>query len=242
MKAFPGFMCSSCASCFPRGKGRCRRFKRHDWHKVTMRLTFELAATAEHIASWADGSLVPAVCSKTHFPGSVSRRHLVLRRHGHNGRNSLSWLEHGYTATSRNLLQEEAVGVVASEALDYSLPWNAAFRRRRCLVPATAFHTTRGRSRCALSLASGEVFAMGAVWDRVNDGGEQSLDYFTLITVPPNPLIASVFGEVPLLVAPGDYSQWLDDSSEASAPSHLVKSLSAVELKRWQLGPVPGES
>ncbi len=204
--------------------------------------TFELAATAEHIASWADGLPVPAACSETRCAGSVSRHHLVLRPDRHNGRKSLSWLEHGYTATRRNLLQEEAVGVVASEALDYSLPWNSAFQRRRCLVPATAFHTTRGKSRCALSLASGEVFAMGAVWDRVNDGGEQSLDYFTLITVPPNPLVASVFGDVPLFIAAGDYSQWLNDSSEVPAPSHLVRSLSAVEMKRWRLGPVSGES
>ena len=207
-----------------------------------MRLTFELAATAEHVACWADGLPVPAARSKANSFNRLSKRHLVLLPDRHDERKSLSWLQHGYTATSRNLPQEEAVGVIASEALEYSLAWNLAFRRRRCLVPATAFHTTRGKSRCALSMASGEVFAMGAVWDRVNDGGVQSLDYFTLITVSPNPLIASVFGEVPLLVAPRNYGEWLDHSAEELAPSHLVQSLSAVELKRWQLGPVSGEN
>lgn len=112
--------------------------------------------------------------------------------------------------------------------------FRAAFRARRCLVPADGYYEwseTRPRKQPYLfQLASGEPFAFGGLWESW-EGPDGRLQSFCLITTTPNELCATVHDRMPLIIAPEDYDRWLDPAQkDAAALQSMVKPFPAEEM------------
>ena len=85
-----------------------------------------------------------------------------------------------------------------------------AFRRYRCLVPASGFYewqAVSGRKQPWYFAPSGaELFGLAgitALWNGVRS--------VSLITTAPNELMESIHDRMPVIVAPEDYAAWLDN-------------------------------
>lgn len=121
--------------------------------------------------------------------------------------------------------------------------FRAAFRNRRCLVPADGFFEWTGpaRARRALyfSLEEGAPFAFAGLWDRWHAPEGEELDSCTILTVPPNPLIAPYHDRMPAILPGAALERWLDPNArEAPAVAELLAPFPAARMRAWPVGPL----
>lgn len=104
--------------------------------------------------------------------------------------------------------------------------FRAAFRQRRCLVPADGFYEwqARGGSKAPFYFrpAAGGVLGLGGIWDRGVAPGGAPWSGFVILTVEANDEVAPVHDRMPLLVDRRSWSAWLDPASPLEAVMELV--------------------
>lgn len=105
-----------------------------------------------------------------------------------------------------------------SEGIDTKPAFRAAFRERRCLIPADGFYewlqTPRGKQPYRVVLISGALFAFAGLWERWRDPQGEPLDSCCIITCEPNELAAQFHNRMPVIIAPEDYETWLTGTPE----------------------------
>lgn len=103
--------------------------------------------------------------------------------------------------------------------------FRAAFRSRRCLVPADGFYEwrkTNGRKQpYHFSLPESEVFAIAGLWEAWRSGAGEKIESVTLVTTDANAIVAPIHGRMPVILDPADYETWL--TLVATDPEELRK-------------------
>ena len=88
-----------------------------------------------------------------------------------------------------------------------------AFRRRRCLIPASGFYEWQARDGRKVPYyvhpAAGELFAFAGLWERWERAGE-ALETCAIVTTEANETMRPIHDRMPVIVAPDDYARWLD--------------------------------
>ena len=102
---------------------------------------------------------------------------------------------------------------VRGESLLERPAFRDAFRRWRCLVPASGFYewqaVARRKQPWHFRPTDAELFALAGIttfWDGIRA--------VSLITTEPNKVTAPIHDRMPLIVAPEDYAEWLDTANE----------------------------
>jgi len=113
------------------------------------------------------------------------------------------------------LINARAEGLVDKPA------FRAAFRRRRCLVPADGFFEWRalaGRRKQPyyVRLASGEPFAMAGLWEQWRPPEGDPIATFTIVTTAANEALRALHDRMPVIVAPADYDEWLSSPNPSA--------------------------
>jgi putative SOS response-associated peptidase YedK len=98
--------------------------------------------------------------------------------------------------------------------------FRAAFRQRRCLVPATGFYEWKvlpsGKQPYLIRMKSGELFSFAGLWETwAGPAGE--VRTFTIITTEPNALMARLQDRMPAIIPRERYARWLDPSLQDPA-------------------------
>ncbi len=98
-----------------------------------------------------------------------------------------------------------------------------AFRRRRCLIPVSAFYewTTTGgpRQPWAFLQADGEPFCLGGIWDD---------DHCVVVTTAANTVMSPIHHRMPvILTTPDDFTAWLNPQMELPESSRRLSTLLA---------------
>lgn len=90
-----------------------------------------------------------------------------------------------------------------------------AMRRRRCIVPATAFYEWAEVTNQphAFLLKSKSLFGIAGLWETLEIDGQRQGAYL-LLTVPANGLVATVHHRMAAILAPGDEDAWLDGGTD----------------------------
>jgi putative SOS response-associated peptidase YedK len=87
-----------------------------------------------------------------------------------------------------------------------------AFRRRRCLIPASGFYEWKLEGKLKqpyyIHPAAGELLAFAGLWERW-EGPGGALETCAIITTEPNAVMAPIHERMPVIVAPADYGRWL---------------------------------
>ena len=101
--------------------------------------------------------------------------------------------------------------------------FRAAFKSRRCLVPADGFYEwqTTGpahpKQPVLFRRQDGSPFAFAGIWERWVPPGGGVLESFAIITTDANQLMAKYHHRCPVVLSPGDHERWLDPKADASA-------------------------
>jgi putative SOS response-associated peptidase YedK len=89
-----------------------------------------------------------------------------------------------------------------------------AFRRHRCLIPASGFYEwqrqERGKQPYYIRMHDDRIFAFAGLWDRWEGPDEGAIETCTILTTAANAVLAPIHDRMPVIIPPTAYSQWLD--------------------------------
>lgn len=114
--------------------------------------------------------------------------------------------------------------------------FRAAFKARRCLIPADGFYEWRkveggAKQPYRITMANGSPFCFAGLWERWTKG-DQPLETFTIITTTANELVAPIHERMPVILDPGDYDAWLE-SADTMIPQLLMKPYPASRMSAY---------
>jgi putative SOS response-associated peptidase YedK len=134
-----------------------------------------------------------------------------------------------------------------SETVAQKPAFRAAFRRRRCLVPADGFYEwqrqDQGKQPFYIRLGNEKPFAFAGLWEHWEGPDETVIDSCTLLTTEPNDLIRLLHNRMPVILAPSDYDLWLDPGvQEAELLQPLLRpypseNMIAYPISTWVNSP-----
>ena len=117
--------------------------------------------------------------------------------------------------------------------------FRAAYKSRRCVVPASAFYewqkTQGGKQPYLIHPVGGELFGFAGLWERWTRQDAEPLDTFTVITTDANETMRPVHDRMPVILAQEDFAVWMAKDSE---PGLLQSLLRPCPSERIRMHPV----
>jgi putative SOS response-associated peptidase YedK len=126
-----------------------------------------------------------------------------------------------------------------AETVSEKPSFRAAFRRRRCLVPADGFYEWKkiGRKKQPYYFRRRDdrPFALAGLWEQWWDNRERDgepLETCTIITTEANELSQPIHDRMPVILDATDYDLWLDPDAQDKEPLQaLLQPYDASQLR-----------
>jgi putative SOS response-associated peptidase YedK len=118
--------------------------------------------------------------------------------------------------------------------------FRAAFRSRRCVVPASGFYEWKREGRgpkrpYLIRRRDGEPIGFAGLWESWHDPTTgEAVESCTIITCAPNGPLAELHDRMPVILDPADYDRWLDP--EAPGAEELLRPCPAAWLEAVPVG------
>lgn len=122
-----------------------------------------------------------------------------------------------------------------SETLAAKPSFREAFKKRRCLVPATGFYEWKkeggGKTPHYISLADDSPFVFAGLWEHWHGEGSGDLYTFTVVTTEANALVRPIHERMPVIFNPPDAARWLAPATPPEMAQALLRPYPAEEMK-----------
>ncbi len=128
------------------------------------------------------------------------------------------------------------------EGLASKNAFKAAFKRKRCLIPANGFFEWKkenGKQPWYFHLLEAKTFAFAGLWDEWKGGGEdEPYRSCTIITTDSSKGVSDIHHRMPAVLKPEKYDEWLDpenqdmDRLESILEKHLVVDFQRYPVSR----------
>jgi putative SOS response-associated peptidase YedK len=124
-----------------------------------------------------------------------------------------------------------------AETVATSPAFRAAFKRRRCVIPASAFYEWQkieGEKRkqpFAIVPADAEVFSMAGVWESWGD----ELETCAIITTTPNAVMKPIHDRMPAILTRDEVDRWMDDGTAPADAHSLLNPFDAGSMRAYQV-------
>ncbi|MDX1612706.1 MAG: SOS response-associated peptidase [Candidatus Promineifilaceae bacterium] len=118
--------------------------------------------------------------------------------------------------------------------------FRAAFKYRRCLIPADGFYEWQRlngqKQPVRVQLQDGGLFALAGLWEHWQGSDGSEIESCTILTTKPNDLVAEVHNRMPVILAPEDYDLWLDRGAQHPAEVQpLLDAYPSEALRYYQV-------
>lgn len=126
-----------------------------------------------------------------------------------------------------------------AETMHEKPSFRAAFRRRRCLIPADSFYEWRKTEQGAkqpyrIGFADGEVFAFAGLWETWAGPDGSEIDTCTIVTTQAAPKIEIIHHRMPVILDASAFDAWLlgteSDARDVAVPYAGPRALDAVAV------------
>ena len=91
--------------------------------------------------------------------------------------------------------------------------FRSAFKRRRCLIPATCFYEWKrekgGRQPYRFGMVDGSYVAMAGLWEHWQGPDGHEIESCTILTTEANEFMGSFHHRMPVILHPRQYDMWL---------------------------------
>lgn len=122
--------------------------------------------------------------------------------------------------------------------------FRAAFRSRRCLIPADGFYEwqvrpgTKTKQPWYIALRDRKPMAFAGLWERWRSPQGEALESCTIIVTAANELMRPIHERMPVILAPGDWNVWLQpaDDKNAQRQQKLLQPYPADDMAAWPVG------
>ena len=125
-----------------------------------------------------------------------------------------------------------------SETVADKPSFRAAYRQRRCLVPASGFYEWQAvagerKQPWFIRRRDDRPMAMAGLWEswRAPDG--QLLRSFCIITTSANGVMAPIHERMPVLIGAADRAGWLDPATAGAELTPLLRPAADAEIEAW---------
>jgi putative SOS response-associated peptidase YedK len=189
------------------------------------------------------GPLVAERLIPRHFNLGPGQPAAVIRQLGELGtQRRIDLLQWGLVAPDApNLTSGPHPFNARAETLTERRAFREPFVRRRCVVPASGFYEWKQsgtvRQPLYFHLAQGAPLAFAGLWETWRGAEGQALETFTIVTVPPNALVASIPDRMPAMLLPDQVTTWLSPSAEASGLQRLLLPYAGNDLNSHPVSP-----
>ena len=123
-----------------------------------------------------------------------------------------------------------------AETVHQRRAYRAAFKRRRCLIPADGWFEWRaeedGKQPWFITAASGEPVSLAGLWERWEKGAEP-VESFTILTTAASPGLTAIHHRQPSILDPGDFDEWLAPDTQTERLLALARSAYEGPYASW---------
>jgi len=125
-----------------------------------------------------------------------------------------------------------------AETVDQKPAYRAAFRRRRCLIPATGFYEWRqcgrGKQPYVIRVRGGGLFAFAGLWESWKDPDGGEIESCSIIVTDANEALKPIHDRMPVILDPEVYERWLDpDNEDHRALKGFLRPYPSDRLEMW---------
>ena len=101
-----------------------------------------------------------------------------------------------------------------SETITKATTWREPFKKRRCLVPVSAFYEWPKEGKppkqpYAFELSAGGMFAFAGLWDAWKNSAGHWLQSYAIVTTEANELMSRIHPRMPVILHKRDYDRWM---------------------------------
>ncbi|MCP4426380.1 MAG: SOS response-associated peptidase [Chloroflexi bacterium] len=119
--------------------------------------------------------------------------------------------------------------------------FRTAFKRRRCLIPASGFYEWQkangDKQPTYIHAQDGRLLALAGLWEIWQSPDGSVIESCAILTTKPNELMAPIHNRMPVIIEPADYSMWLDPGSRPEDGLHLLRSYPAAKMTAYPVSP-----
>jgi putative SOS response-associated peptidase YedK len=118
--------------------------------------------------------------------------------------------------------------------------FRAAFRARRCLIPADGFYEwkTEGGAKQPYRIARADraPFAFAGLWERWEKAPDGvPMETSTIITTDANETLQAIHHRMPVILDAADFAAWLDPAARASDLQGLLRPFPSQDLVAYRV-------
>ncbi|MFQ5400516.1 MAG: SOS response-associated peptidase [Anaerolineae bacterium] len=121
-----------------------------------------------------------------------------------------------------------------AETVSEKPSFRAAFKRRRCLIPADGFfewqRLSSRKQPVYVYARDGRPFAFAGLWETWHSADGDRIHSCTILTTEPNELVAPIHNRMPVIIEPPDYALWLDPGPNPELARHLLRPYPAEKM------------
>jgi len=134
-----------------------------------------------------------------------------------------------------------------AEGLATKPAFRAAFKKRRCLVPADGFYEWQavGKAKFPWRFARPDrrLFLLAGLWESWTPSEtEPSLETYTIITTTPNAVTGAVHDRMPVILDATSAKIWLNPMAETASLEEILKPAPDDLLTRYRVSSVVNSS
>ncbi len=194
---------------------------------------FVLRASPQQLQTLFDLDAAPQAAPRYNI--APTQPVLAVRANPHGGQREATYLNWGLVPF---WAKDPKIGSrminARSETAAEKPSFRAAFKYRRCIVPADGFYEWKRENNAKqpylIGMESGEVFGIAGLWEHWEQDGSV-IESCTLLTTDANEQLAPLHHRMPVILEPQDYDEWLDPTVQKADPLlHLMRPLSGGEL------------
>jgi len=155
---------------------------------------------------------------------------LALRNHPEKVTRELSTFEWGLIPSwTKARPKERALINARVETVAEKPSFRAAYRKRRCLIPASGFYEWKSeptyKQPFYITLKDTRVFAFAGIWERWQLPGADAVESAAILTTEANAVMKPLHDRMPIIVRAEDHDGWLSGAAEGMALAKAMADL-----------------
>ncbi len=125
-----------------------------------------------------------------------------------------------------------------AETIETKPSFRAAFKCRRCLIPATGFFEWKaekgGKQPYCINPMNGTLFAFAGLYEHWKGGAGKAIDSCSIIVTDANQTIRPIHDRMPVILSPANHEAWLDpDTKDPEVLKPLLRPWPDDELELY---------
>ena len=131
-----------------------------------------------------------------------------------------------------------------AETLEEKPTFKAAFRRKRCIVPASGFYEWKAEGKVKrpfyIHPTDGDLFAFAGLMEDWQGPNGEVMVSACIITTEPNELMAGIHNRMPVILPRETWPLWLDPAAQTREVKPLLVPYAADRMAAHPVGPSVG--